>query len=132
MAGFTPEERRYKLDFAEGHPLHGLEVTMGSLTMAEYNGILKRSLIKGVTQETIDANDAMIELFVSKLISWNLTDREGKPVPRDKEGVESQDRTYMNMIMTSWQIAMVGVSEELGKDSPNGELSEEESLGLES
>jgi hypothetical protein len=130
--GFTPEENHYELHFEPGHALHGLQVTMASLSVGEYNQMMRRSIIRGLTEEALKANDDTEQLFVDKLVSWNLTDRAGKPVPRTREGIQGQDRKYIGQIVTAWQMAMLGIDEILGKGLSNGELSQEESLGLES
>jgi hypothetical protein len=128
--GFTPEEKQYKIDFEEGHALHGLHIVMGSLTLGEYNSMMKRGLVKGANEETLKANDEMIDLFVSKIVSWDLEDAKGNPVPTTREGVDSQDRNYIGQMINAWQMAMLGISELLGKGSLNGSQSLEESLGL--
>jgi|HubBroStandDraft_5_1064220.scaffolds.fasta_scaffold00014_50 hypothetical protein len=130
MKGFTPEEIRYQIGFEEGHPLHGLEVTMGSMTLGEHTAMLRRSLTRELNEETLAANEDSIELFVSRLLAWNMTDRVGQPVPRTREGVDSQDRRYITQIMAAWQSKMIGVSEDLGKESSSGETSQEQSLDL--
>lgn len=129
MAGFTPEEKHYDIKFEPGHPLHGLELTMGSLTVEEYNSMMVRSLVTDRGQ-VIEANSTQLDLFVSKLLHWNLTDRGGKAVPRTRDGVNAQDRGYIGQMVNAWQFAMLGISADLGKDLSSGEQSQEEQLGL--
>jgi hypothetical protein len=128
--GFYPEPTLYHLTFPEGDPLHGLEVTMGSLSVGEYNAMMRRALARGLSEETLKANDEMIDLFVSKIASWTLEDKAGAAVPVTREAVDGLDRRLIAKLITAWQSALIGVPDDLGKGSQNGELSPEESLGL--
>ena len=128
--GFYPEPVQYHLHFPEDDALHGLEVLMASLSVREYNEMMRRAAIQGITEETVKANDEMVDLFVAKLVSWNLEDRDGKAVPRTRKAVDGLDRNLVGKIILAWQMALVGIPVPLESESSNGQLSREQSLGL--
>lgn len=128
--GFYPEPTLYHLTFPGDDPFHGLDVTMGSLTVGEYNAMMRRALVKGITEDALQANDEMIDLFVTKLTAWNLEDKDGKPVPFTREAVDGQDRNLIGKLIFAWQMALVGIPAPLDTTSTNGALSAEESLAL--
>lgn len=126
--GFTPERTVYKLNF-EGTHLDGLLVRMGSLTVAEYNKMMALGQASTVA-EAMEANQWIADLFLAKLIEWNLEDKDHNPVPATQEGLDTQERPVINAIITAWQGAMINIPAPLPSASENGGTSEELSLGL--
>lgn len=149
MPGFRPEPRTYKLRFIDDEELAGLEVKMGSVSVEEYNRMMKVSIsgapdidtenkdiaalrreISAFAETVLDSNDWLINLFASRLLEWNLEDQQGKKVPTTKKAVMAQERLMISKIINAWQSAMVRIPDPLSQQSPNGKPSEEESLGL--
>lgn len=127
--GFRPQPVEYNLDFEEGDELHGLEVKIRSVTVREYNEMMRNGLKKG--EDGLKASDDLLELFVERLVAWNLEDPEtGDPVPPTMDGLLSQDRRYIGRMVQAWQIALVGIPAALGKALNSGERSLEESLAM--
>jgi hypothetical protein len=136
--GFRPEPTIYNIGF-EGTPLDGLKVRMSCCTLAEYNFMLRSALIGGepdadgnvkIEPAMLDANDKIIELFLNHLVSWNLEDMAGRPVPTTQEGLDAQERTMIGQLISAWQTAMVNVPNPSNTPSSNGVTSEEQSLDL--
>lgn len=65
-----------------------------------------------------------------KLLSWNLEDEDGQPVPATSEGVLQQDKDLMIAICTAWLDALRGVSGPLEQTSPDGGPSLEASIPM--
>jgi hypothetical protein len=84
----------------------------------------------GVTAEDLDDNDLILNLFSDHLVSWDLEDLAGQPIPTSRDGVDSQERTIIAQLINAWQIAMVNVPNPSKTESNSGGTSEEESLGL--
>lgn len=135
--GFRPEPTVYNLSF-QGTPLDGLHVRMSCCTIGEYNEML-RAAASGeegeeekvrVTLDLLRDNDRILQLFVNHLISWDLEDMAGQPIPTTREGIDSQERTIIAHCITAWQFAMVNVPNLSKPGSNAGETSEEQSLGL--
>lgn len=127
--GFRPDTVVYNLKFdGENDPLHGLEIRMGSVTVREYNEMMREGMKRGV--EGLEASDALLEKFVDRLIKWNWEDKNGEVLPMTVESLLGLDRHYVGKVVQAWQMALAGVSEDLGKDSTSGDKSLEEQLGL--
>lgn len=139
--GFRPEPTVYKLTFA-GTALDGLHVSVGCCSVREYNQMLtvgssvavgedpnQEELLKSI-QDTVAQNEWILDLFVRYLKSWDLEDAEGKPVPTTREGLDSQERYVVTMLIQAWQTALVTVPNLSSAVSSNGATSAEQSLGL--
>jgi hypothetical protein len=129
--GFRPEPTIYNLKFKDT-PLDGLEVRASCCSVAEYNEMLKAAVASGgtISAETLEENDRMLQLFCNHLVSWNLEDLAGQPVPTNRAGIDSQERPLVAQLITAWQVALVNIPNPSKPDSPNGAISEELSLGL--
>lgn len=79
-----------------------------------------RNLMKAVTKEDDESLDEMFSLLLEGLVSWNLEDENGQPVPTTMEGIEQQELPFILKILTTWLDNMTGVDQELGKGSPSG------------
>lgn len=64
--------------------------------------------------------DEMFSLLLEGLVSWNLEDEDGVPVPTTMEGLEQQEIPLILNILTEWLENMTGPDQELGKGSPSG------------
>jgi hypothetical protein len=138
--GFRPEPTIYNIGF-EGTALDGLKVRMSCCTLGEYNE-MQRAVFAGgepdeegnvrLTPELLQANDRIVELFLNHLVSWNLEDIAGRPVPTTREGLDLQERTMVGQLISAWQTAMVEIPKPPSSPSNNGATSEEQSLGLDS
>ena len=131
MTGFKPRAKTYKLTFEDDDDLNGLEVTMGTVTLGQYNEMLRAGLISSVTADVLDANDHLLDIFAERIVSWNLLDARGKPVPRTPEAVRNQERHVITAIISAWQLRIVGVDPTLNGESGSGAITREASLGLE-
>lgn len=132
--GFRPQQTIYNLTF-EGTAFDGLHVKMSCCTIKEHNTMIKGAINgddkKGITEETINENEYILDLFANHLLSWNLEDPiDGSPVPATRVGIDSQERSLIAQLIGSWQIAMVKIPNLSNTESSNGETSEEASLDL--
>lgn len=60
------------------------------------------------------------KLVVSKIVSWNLEDGDGQPVPVTVEEFDELDFSLVLKVVNAWLDRMTGVSDDLGKDSLSG------------
>ena len=128
--GFKAPRKLIKIDFAKGHDLYGMHITLESMTLREYNDMMARGQIRGDIGEVQKANAEMEEILAAKIQEWNLEDAQGNPIPPGIEALQDLDRSYFGQILQSYQMAMLGIGPNLGKDSLNGRQSQEESLDL--
>lgn len=124
--GFRPEPKQYKLTFSDIPELDGLEVVMGSVSVGEFNELMRLALPKAVSEETLEANDKTLELFASKIVSWNLDGANGKPLKPTVENIRAQERSLIGSIITGWQVALVTVPKRSETPSGDGEISPED------
>lgn len=136
--GFRPEPTIYNLSF-QGTPLDGLHVRMSCCSLGEYNEMLRAAAAGDgeadedrvkLTMDLIRNNERILELFVNHLVSWDLEDMAGQPVPTTREGIDTQERTIIAQCIMAWQFAMVNVPNLSKPGSNDGAISEEQSLGL--
>ena len=127
--GFKPEQTIYHLTFEEDTTLAGLEVRILSCTIKELNKITS-SNPDATDEEAAKQGDEMEDLIVSKLVSWNIEDKDDNPVPVTKDGLETLEPSLLAAVIRSWQMAMVSVSTPLLSGSSNGRSLEEATLGL--
>lgn len=108
----------YELDF-EGTEFEGLVVKMRSMRIGKM-----RKLLTSVQSEqddlTSDEMDELLGMFVENIVSWNLEDEYGTPVPATLEGVDAQEFDLVFQVMKVWLDAMTGPGEDLGKGSASG------------
>lgn len=129
--GFRPEQIVYKLDFGETE-LKGLNVRIGCCTVGEFN----TALIGDPDKMLRENNEALFELFLKYLISWDLEQRvagtqdEWELVPYTMEGIHDQPSQLMSAVIGAWQRAMIGISPNLRRPSNDGETSQEFELDL--
>lgn len=126
---FIPEPTTYKLNFKETD-LAGLEVEMTACSVEEYSMLLRVSGQKMTGPEASKANDEILDMFIDHLIKWNLGGKDKKIVPRTRASISKLENRLVTRLIAAWQVAMITVDIPLQIASPNGELSEEASLGL--
>src|SRR4249920_2824864 len=113
--GYRHEPKTYLLTF-DDPALNGLEVRCGSLSIGELN----------------DDDIKLFESFAKHLISCNLEDEDGQPIPTTLEAIEDYpDVDFITTMATAWMNAVVSVDDELGKGSPSGNTFPEGSLPME-
>jgi hypothetical protein len=117
--GYRKVPTIYSLTFAE-EEYEGFEIRMKGLKVGRI-----RRLIKAVDSEdkSTDSINEILSLFEEGLVSWNLEDETGVPVPTTREGIEEQDVDFVMDIVSTWLDGMTGTGADLGKGSSSGETS---------
>lgn len=132
MAGrrFRRERKLYQLNF-EGTDLDGLEVIMKGVSLERFIAFSRVAAeLESADGRTIENIEAQFQFLAEALVSWNLDDEDGDPVPATYEGLKEQDISDVNAIMVGYMQAISSVPKALNSDSPSGGISEEQSLGL--
>jgi len=97
----------------------GLVVRMSSIRLGKL-----RRLMQLTSDDSGDGGvGEILDLFQESLVSWNLEDEDGSPVPTTMEGIESQDFDLVMRVVESWMDRITGSDgkNDLGKDSTFGE-----------
>lgn len=123
--GFQHKPARINVAFEPGHDLHGLEVVLRKLTLGEYLDIT------GIGEVRLNHIGDQLKAMGDKLISWNLEDDQGQPVPATPEAVLGQDKDLMVTILEAWLDGINGVPAPLDQSSTGGAPSLEASIPME-
>lgn len=129
--GYRPDLPKYRLKFADHE---GLEVITRRVTvdgLMEFIGLT--SGLDGAAQPAPEDLANVGELFgrfAGVLVSWNLEDEHGQPVPATREGVGSQDFQFMMEIITAWISEVSAAPPPLPGPASSGPTSLEAQLDL--
>lgn len=126
MGGYRRPAKVYKLVFAD-EEMAGLEVRARSVPLGGFLDLLKLAKARGgkLDPAQVDNIGKLFEAFSKALVSWNLEDDEGVPVPATLDGLHSQDIDFVFSIILAWMDAIAGVPAPLERTSPGGVPSEE-------
>jgi hypothetical protein len=111
------EPSTIKLVFEPGDEYHGLEVTMRSMSIAEW---LQASGLDGGDGDNVNAT---MQRFYKALIAWNLTDSDDQPIP--VADAPNRDSRMIRRLNNAWIDALTGVhkADPLPEPSSSGETS---------
>lgn len=123
-------DRVYLLKF-EDPDLNGLEVRARSVPLKKFLDLISLSEVDTGKASTRESVENAIRMFADVLISWNVEDADGNPVPATLDGLYSQDFEFVVQIIKAWQDSISGVSDPLARRSSGGERSLEESIPME-
>jgi hypothetical protein len=134
--GFTPKSTVYLLQF-EGEDLAGLEVRMraaklGVLFIGPEAFAVDERMQAGEKPTAADLEAVTFEFrsLADHLVSWNLDDDGGNPVPATLEGLKTLEVPLVARITKAWQSAMKEVPAPLSKRSSNGALPDLSSIPM--
>jgi hypothetical protein len=111
--GYQRNPKVYKFTFDDTTDYPGLEVQVRTLTMGQ---LLEVWSGKGTSSATF-------EVFASQIVSWNLEDEAGQPVPVTREALLAEDDDMIQAIVKKWIAEVMGVPAPLESDSGSGETS---------
>jgi len=124
---FVPQKTVYNLHF-EDESLSELEVKVNACSVEEFNQIVADSVLVG--QEALEAANGLIALFVSNLVSWNISLDGENLLPKTVDSIKKLDQPLVVRLISSWQAAMMTIPNPSNRKSSSGGISEELSLGL--
>jgi hypothetical protein len=125
--GFRREKPVYLLRF-EDDQFDGLEVTAKSLPLGEFFALQR---LQEKANDDADAAEQVVRKLSEVLVSWNLEDDEGKPVPCEFSGVATLDLPFVLAIMSAWMEAVASVPNRSPGNSNGGGTSLEPSIPME-
>jgi hypothetical protein len=124
--GFTPRSTVYRLQF-DGTDYDGLEVSMRA---AKLGALLDTGELVAIGQRIgpnsaptaadMDRFTSEFEDLAAHLVSWNVEDDNGKPIPADIEGLKTLEMPLVIRIGQEWQRAMGDVAAPLSSSSNSG------------
>jgi len=128
MAGYKAKIRTLHIRFEAGHEHHGAEARVRGMSYGEWESAT------GLDGGEGDGNGAdSVKRFANHLVSWNLEDEDGKPIPPTLEAIKTIDHSLVGALNNAWIQAVVGVhdADPLPETSPSGEPSLVESVPME-
>jgi hypothetical protein len=124
--GFKAKHKTYKLIF-EDEEFEGLEVLARSLPLGSFMDTIGAMPTPAealdpsrLTAEQRGAVGDMFAEFARALVSWNLEDDDGEPVPATLDGLQAQDIDFVMRIITAWMDALGGIPAPLAGRSTAG------------
>lgn len=119
---FVYEPNTYNLVFGPKDQLHGLEVTVQSVPLGKFLQITQYAgdASGADPAKAVGAVTALFDALGSALVSWNLTAKDGTPVPCTVEALHEQPTELGMRLVQEWMQAIGGVSPDLGKGSDSG------------
>jgi hypothetical protein len=129
--GFVRQDNVYVLDF-EDTELDGLTVRAGRCSFDEYIAI-GRALDRPMSGLDDFARDVaeLQDLVIPKLISWDLEEKGGTPIPLTLEYIRAQDKQFQLALYNAYRYAITVVPRPLEKPSGSGGPSPAASLPME-
>lgn len=119
-------DKTYLLEWDDTHELAGLEVRVRACSVGKY-----LEIIDDVATQDAGVLRSVFARFSELLLSWNLEDAEGKPVPADSAGVMSVDMDLMTELLNAWKLTLTGVSGPKEQPSSDGSQLVELSIPME-
>ena len=112
--GYQAKKKLYKLTFKD--PVYeGFEVTVTSVpmeTMLWVQGLGDR--VSDIAK-TPDGFRQMVDVLVGAILSWNLEDDDGRPIPVSAGALLAEDPAFVKDVIVAWTAAITGVSGPLGR-----------------
>ena len=130
--GYRKQKKVYHLIF-EDDEFEGLEVRTHAPPFGFLEEVTQLAAFAGKTVFTADDMEqvqAFFGAFSKHLISWNLEDDDGTPVPATLEGLRAQELPFVMAIIQAW-VGIGKVSGPLVQPSSGGRPSLEGSLPME-
>lgn len=115
MGRYKRNPKVYKLKFDPDDELHGLEVLIRSLPVAEF---LRVTALAAAGDNSTEASEKLLHSLADQLVEWNLDNEDGSPVPATFEGLVAQELDFVMRIFRAWMDAMGSVPDPLGQSSP--------------
>lgn len=133
MAGYKRPQKKFRLKFADDD-MAGLEVAVRRLSFDGLLGLIR--LADGLKGDgsilaKLERTEKLFTVMARGIVSWNLLDDDGAPVPVTRDGIGAQDLGFLLQIVYPWIEAVASVDSPLPQSSANGQQSAAEStLGL--
>lgn len=125
------QRKQYRLVWAEGEELHGLEVVTAGLSIGDLEAVAAmRQEAEGAT--SFDRIMPMLEIFAKSLISWNYEASDGTPIGTQAEDIKRDaDARDIIPVILAWVGKVGDIPAPLTKASDSGQQSPELNLPME-
>lgn len=119
---FQRKRKIYILDFADTE-LDGLEVKVRPMSMGDALTLQELSDTEGLSPaDRAKKIRELIAHFAQAVVSWDLVDEDGNPVPASAEGLGALTEAEVLAVIRAYQDATTAVPVPLGGRSTDGAL----------
>src|SRR5829696_3403980 len=108
MAAYKRQRRVYVLEFTDPQ-YEGLEIKVRSIPIRELTDLMTLDTESEDPQVRASSIKMMMAAFTDALVSWNMADENGDPLPTTLEYVESEDSDFIMMCISAWMRAITTV-----------------------
>jgi len=122
--GFRKSTKLFRITFADSE-YEGFEAYATSLKLGEMLAITSvASNLKSQTFSDIDT-ETQFKVFGQALVSWNLEEEDGTPIPATYESLKDQDVDFVLKLIGGWFRAITSTDSPLNENSSDGATSED-------
>lgn len=126
MAGYKRERRTYVMEFTDPE-YEGLEVKVRSIPIRNLQHLLSLDPESTDMKVRAESINQMMCAFAEALVSWNMTDEDGNPIPTTLEYIESEDVDFIMTCISEWMkaVSQVDDASPLDESSQPGQTTQE-------
>jgi hypothetical protein len=126
MAGYKRERRTYIMEFTDPE-YEGLEIKVRSIPIRNLQHLMSLDPNAADVKVRAEAINQLMCAFAEALVSWNMTDENGEPLPTTLEYIESEDVDFIMTCIAQWMNAVSRVDDAspLDENSEPGQTTQE-------
>ncbi len=130
MGKHVVKRKILNISFEEGSEHYGLEIRARSVSFGRLMQFADQAeqLREGAA---LSEMKGFINEFSEALDSWNAADEDGRDIPATREGLLSQDTSWVIDVLLAWFDSIVSVAGPLDSRSTSGGPSPEASIPME-
>lgn len=123
----------FVLHFEDGSALDGATVKVRSVSMRKLLEIMRLAeTLHSLGDRATEDVDALFTALAEQLVSWDLEEEEGTPIPCSVEGMYSLEFDLVLSIVFAWIEGVQSTPGPLGPSSKDGSRSEQPPIPMES
>jgi hypothetical protein len=113
--GVRLKSRVFQIQWPDDHDMAGVVVQIRARRMREVIRIFELR-----ENRMSESANQIIDIFGEALVSWNIDDDQGNPIPANADGIRELEDWQWNDILDGYWEAVNGVDGPLSGDSSNG------------
>ncbi len=108
--GYKRERRTYIMEFTDPE-YEGLEIKVRSIPIRELTHLMTLDPESEDPKVRVSSINMLMSAFAEALVSWNMTDEAGDPLPATLEYIESEDSEFVLTCIAQWMATMSRVDD---------------------
>jgi hypothetical protein len=107
---YRRERRIYILEFADPE-YEGLEIKVRSIPIRELTELMVLDPESEDPAVRVSSINKLMAAFAEALVSWNMTDENGAPLPATLEYIESEETDFVLTCIAQWMAVISRVND---------------------